>query len=66
MGLEEVGEYIHTWASPKVQGGPFEFFIAMGGFLGGGGLPFWDFSGGDDPLPVSTYGPDMLLAAVAV
>ena len=38
--------YMHTWASQKVQGGPSEIFIAMGGFLGGGGSPFWDFSGG--------------------
>ena len=30
----------------KSRGGPSEIFIAMGGFLGGGGSPFWDFSGG--------------------
>ena len=31
------GTYV---GEPKSPGGPFEFFIAMGGFLGGGGSPF--------------------------
>ena len=39
----------HTWASPKVQGGPFELFRAMGGFLGGEGRLFGTFQGGDRP-----------------
>ena len=51
IGVMPISDYNHTWASPKVQGGPFEFFIAMGGFLGGGGSPFWDFSGGGRPPP---------------
>ena len=47
----------HTWASQKVQGGPSEIFIAMGGFLGGEGPLFGTFQGGPPPLapPVLTY-----------
>ena len=31
---------------PKSPGGPFEFFIAMGGFVGGEGGLFGTFQGG--------------------
>ena len=42
-------DIFHTWASQKVQGGPSEIFIAMGGFLGGEGPLFGTFQGGDRP-----------------